>query len=267
MTDDLKQMIQTKCRGMDIPLLGMAHVSRWEDLSLNPDMPEAFYPRSVWPEAQSVLVIGLPVHLPALETSPSIWYREEYRTINSLLDQYTYRLAEYLNSAGYPSVSVPRDGYGHVSVLVDTPVAFFSHRHAAYLAGLGTFGVNNMLLTPQYGPRVRFGSVLTAASLASDPVMEGMLCTRCMQCVEQCPVQALSEEDYPDGLTDKATCAGYSQSLAKHYRSPCGVCVKVCPVGEDRVLYCREDTGIYRDRSGAEACHRAWEHVRRYGVK
>jgi len=267
MTEDLKQKIQARCREMEIPLSGIADVCRWEDPSLNPDMPEAFYPRSIWPEAQSVIVIGLPVHLPALETSPSVWYREEYRTINSLLDQYTYRLAEYLNGQGYPSVSVPRDGYGDVSVLVDNPVAFFSHRHAAYLAGLGNFGVNNMLLTPQYGPRVRFGSVLTAASLPADPVQEGMLCTRCMQCVTQCPVQALDEDDYPDGLTDKATCAGYSQMLQTQYRSPCGTCIKVCPVGEDRVHYHREDTGIYRNRAGAERYHRAWEHVRRYGVK
>ncbi|MFA5395358.1 MAG: epoxyqueuosine reductase [Methanomicrobiales archaeon] len=267
MAEDLKQMIQAKCRGMDIPLLGIVSVSRWEDPSLNPDMPQAFFPHFIWPEAESVVVIGLPVHLPALETSPSIWYREEYRTINTLLDQYTYRIAEFLNQHGYPSVSIPRDGYGHVSVLVHNPVAFFSHRHAAYLAGLGTFGVNNMLLTPAYGPRVRFGSVLTAAPLASDPMMEGMLCTRCMQCVEQCPVQALSAEDYPDGLTDTATCAGYSLRLNEHYRSPCGVCIKVCPVGEDRVHYRREDTGIYRNRTDAEGLHRAWEHVRRYGVK
>ncbi len=267
MINNLKQMIQTKCRGMDIPLSGIAHVSRWEDPFLNPGMPKAFFPHFIWPDAESVVVIGLPVHLPVLETSPSIWYREEYRTINALLDQYTYRLAEWLNQQGYPSVSVPRDGYGDVSVLVNNPVAFFSHRHAAYLAGLGTFGVNNMLLTLQYGPRIRFGSVFTTAPLTSDPMITRTLCTRCMQCVEHCPVQALNEEDYPDGLTDTAACAEYSQRLNKHYRSPCGVCIKVCPVGEDRVHYRREDTGIYRNRRGAEDYHRAWEHVRQYGVK
>ena len=266
MTDSLKQKIQAWCQEMDVPLVGCAAVSRWEDASLNPDMPEAFYPQSIWPEAVSVVVIGFPVHLPALETTPSIWYRDEYMTVNSLLDHYTYRLAEFLNQRGYPSVSVPRDGYGHVSVLVDNPVVFFSHRHAAYLAGLGNFGVNNMLLTPRYGPRVRFGSVLTAAPLPSDPVMEKMLCTRCMNCVNACPVRALNEEDYPEGLTDKTTCAKYSQSLAKHYRAPCGVCIKVCPVGDDRVYYHREDTGIYQERAGAEHLHEAWEHVRRYGV-
>ena len=267
MTADLKQKVWATCRAMAIPLVGCAEVSRWADSSEIPDMPEAFYPRSIWPEAVSVVVIGLPVHLPALETSPSIWYREEYKTVNSLLDQYTYRLAEFLNQHGYPSVSVPRDGYGNVSVLEDNPYAFFSHRHAAYFAGLGNFGVNNMLLTPEYGPRVRFGSVFTAAPLPSDPVMKEPLCIRCMNCVNQCPVHALNTEDYPDGLTDTAKCARYSGHLARHYRAPCGVCIKVCPVGKDRVHYRREDTGIYRERAGAEPYHEAWEHVRRYGVK
>lgn len=267
MNTDLKQKVRARCREMEIPLVGFADVSRWEDSSVNPDMPEAFYPRSIWPECVSVLVIGLPVHLPALETTPSIWYHEEYRTVNALLDQYTYRLAEFLNRHGYPSVSVPRDGYGHVSVLEDNPVAFFSHRHAAYFAGLGNFGINNMLLTPQYGPRVRFGSVLTAAPLPPDPLIEKMLCTRCMQCVNECPVQALNEEDYPEGLTEKATCAKYSQRLARDYRAPCGVCIKVCPVGDDRIHYHREDTGIYREKAGTEQYRQAWEHVRRYGVK
>lgn len=267
MTDLLKQKVHAKCREMEIPLVGCAAAGRWEDSSLNPDMPEAFYPRSIWPETASVIVIGLPIHLPALETTPSIWYREAYRTVNSLLDQHTYRLAEFLNGQGYPSVSVPRDGYGHVSVLEENPCAFFSHRHAAFLAGLGNFGVNNMLLTAQYGPRVRFGSVFTTASLPSDPLMTAPLCTRCMNCVHQCPVHALNEADYPEGLTDTAKCARYSKHLAQHYRGPCGVCIKVCPVGDDRAGYRREDTGIYQEREGAERYHDAWEHVRRYGVK
>ena len=68
--------------------------------------------------------------------------------------------------ATHPS-SFPGDGYFGIKALLKNPVAFFSHRHAAFLAGLGNFGVNNMLLTPEYGPRVRFGSVFTSAELAA----------------------------------------------------------------------------------------------------
>lgn len=263
MNDDLKAAVLQRCRAMEIPLVGVAGVERWEKPPFEPWMPEAFYPQAIVPGARSVIVIGLPVHLPAIESAPSIWYRELYRTVNALLDQYTYRIAEFLNDQGHPSVSVPRDGYGGIDVLLERPVAFFSHRHAALLAGLGTFGLNNMLLTPGYGPRVRFGSVITAAALPSDPLLEEDLCTRCMACVRMCPVRALGGEDYPAGLTDKRACAANSAGLDARYLSPCGICVKVCPVGKDRDLYGRKDIGVYDDPD----LGRAWEHVRSYGTK
>jgi epoxyqueuosine reductase QueG len=151
-------------------------------------------------------------------------------------------------------------------VLKEKPVAFFSHRHAAYLAGLGTFGINNMLLTPQYGPRIRFTSIFTAAEIASDPVIKEDLCIRCKRCIDVCPVNAIPGTDYPGGITDKITCATRSEALLKRFISPCGLCIKVCPVGEDRTLFHREDMSIYdEDKKESRSCHAAWEHVRAYG--
>jgi epoxyqueuosine reductase QueG len=261
MTEDLKAAVLRRCRRMEIPLVGVASTDRWENPPFLPWMPEEFYPQSIFPEARSVIVIGLPVHLPVLETSPSNYYHELYKTVNTLLDQYTYRLASFLNDEGYPSVFVPRDGYESIEVLQKNPVAFFSHRHAALLAGLGTFGVNNTLLTPEYGPRVRFGSVLTAAVLPADPLFPEDLCTRCMRCVRACPAGALDERDYPEGLTDKAACTDNSARLARRHISPCGICIGVCPVGEDRRHYGRPAASPgERDRR-----RRVREHVQKYG--
>ncbi len=267
MNESLKEIIRSRCRDLEIPLVGVADVRRWEEPLFLPRVPEEFYPRSIFPEAESVIVIGLPVSLPALETSPSVYYRELYTTVNALLDQHTYRLAEFLTSKGHPSVFVPRDGYGSIEVLLKNPVAFFSHRHAAHLAGLGNFGVNNMILTAEYGPRVRFGSVLTTAQLPSDPIREDPLCIRCMRCVEMCPSSALEKEDYPEGKTNKHACASWSAKLHHHYISPCGICIKVCPVGEDRKRFGREDASVYTDRKKNPGLHRAWDHVRKYGGK
>jgi epoxyqueuosine reductase len=265
MNGDLKQVLYRRCQEMEIPLVGVAGVERWDDMTLANGIPREFYPQSILPETRSVVVIGLPVQLPVLETSPSIWYRELYNTVNHLLDEYTYRLSLFLSDRGHPSVFVPRDGYGGIDALKKNPLSFFSHRHAAFLAGLGTFGVNNMLLTPQYGPRVRFASVFTEADLPSDPMMMDTLCTRCLRCVRQCPVQALKEGEYPAALTNKQACVEHSAELNRLGISPCGICIRVCPVGEDRSRFHRSKDILREDPEVQEAYHQAWRHVRNIG--
>jgi epoxyqueuosine reductase len=273
----LKKEILERCQEMGIPMVGFAPVTRWE----NPPeelphrftewIPREFWPQSIYPETRTVIVIGLPVPLPVVETAPSIYYHELYKTVNTLLDGKAYQIANFLTENGYPSISLPRDGYGDIEVLLERPLAFFSHKHAAYLAGLGSFGQNNVLLTPEYGPRVRFTSIFTAAEIEPDPIKTVNLCTRCLQCVKSCPVNAIplknkEKGDFPPPL-DKITCATRSKKLRGEYRSPCGICIKVCPVGEDRKVFEREDNSIYTKKEGFEKYHRAWEHVRKYGSK
>ena len=266
MSDTVREQITGTCADHNIPLVGFASAGSWDLPLFEPWVPGEFRPRAIWPDVKTVIVIGIPVSLPVIETSPSIWYHELYRTVNTLLDTSAFRIAEILNAQGIPSVSLPRDGYGSIAVLKEKPVAFFSHRHAAYLAGLGTFGINNMLLTPKFGPRVRFTSIFTSAEIRPDPVMKEELCIHCMRCVDICPVNAIPGMDYPGGITDKVTCATRSEALLKRFISPCGFCIKVCPVGEDRTLFHRTDMSIYdEDKKESGSCHAAWKHVRSYG--
>lgn len=267
MSSDLKQEIRERCAGLDIPLVGFAPVERWDEPLFEPWVPEAFRPRAIIPEARTVIVLGLPITLPVIETAPSIHYHELYKTVNTLLDMYGYRLSEWLTARGSPSVWIPRDGYGSIAILKEKPVAFFSHRHAALLAGLGTFGINNTLLTREFGPRVRFVSIFTQAEIPPDPLVTEPLCIRCMRCVKACPVRALPGDDYPEGLTDKTLCAARSEALFKRSISPCGLCIRVCPVGTDREVHGHTDPSLYEDDPAGRfsTLHRAWEHVRAYG--
>ncbi len=276
-TPSLKREVKEKCHKLGIPMVGFAPVDRWENppeelpQHFSDWIPAEFWPQSIYPEARTVIVIGLPVPLPIVETAPSIYYHELYETVNILLDEKAYELANFLTEKGYPSISLPRDGYGDIEVLLEKPLSFFSHKHAAYLAGLGSFGLNNVLLTPQFGPRVRFTSIFTTAELEGDPISGDDLCTRCLSCADQCPVKTIASE-YPSGsdfppLINKIKCARRSQKLRKQYLSPCGICIKVCPVGEDRKTFHREETDMYTTKEGFEKYHDAWEHVRRYGGK
>ncbi|MCQ8893924.1 MAG: 4Fe-4S binding protein [Methanolinea sp.] len=267
MENELKTDLLEWCRSQGISLVGVADARRWENPPFQPWMPPEFYPRSIFPETESVIVIGLPVLLPIIETTPSIYYHEHYNTLNRLLDQFTYLIAERLNACGYPSVPIPRDGYGSIDVLREKPLAFFSHRHAAFLAGLGTFGMNNMILTPRYGPRVRFSSVFTAAPLPPDPLLQEDLCTRCRKCVEMCPSGALPDEMYPAGLTRKRACTDYSADLHRKYISPCGACIMVCPVGRDRDHFNRDARDLSLPEGKESPRGRARSHVQAYGGK
>lgn len=69
-----------------------------------------------------------------------------------------------------------------------------SLRHVAVAAGLGQFGWHSIVLTPQFGPRNRFGAILTTAKLRPDPMMDGpRLCdyTKCHICEQVCPTGAI----------------------------------------------------------------------------
>jgi len=111
---------------------------------------------------------------------------------------------------------------------------------------------------------VRFTSIFISLEIEGDPIVEEDLCIHCEDCVNHCPVNAIeSMNNEYIKVIDKLKCAARSKKLRSEFRSPCGICIKVCPVGEDRELYKKTDTSIY-NRSNHEY-NSGWEHVRSYG--
>ncbi|WNY28473.1 hypothetical protein MmiEs2_06610 [Methanimicrococcus stummii] len=281
-------LLSQKKKQSILPIFGFADVSAWEKETKYPTAPD-FYPTNIFPEAKTVIVIGVPVVLPILETTPSVYYNEHQNNLNVVLENEIITLSSFLNRLGFASMPTARGGYSEMSVLIEKPMAAFSHRHAAYHAGLGAFGRNNVFLTKKYGPRVRFATILTAAtqselgvskkkqkkSIAQKKKFEkNGLCIDCMACSKFCPIQAIggdSKNTYPVVKTDKSRCAAYLDELGKKGTSRCGVCIKVCPVGKDRILFDRRNISIYNESEiggeKKERLIRAWNHIRDYGTK
>ena len=68
-----------------------------------------------------------------------------------------------------------------------------SHRHVAAEAGLGTIGVPTLIVTPQFGPRVYFNTILTDVELAPDPKLDFDPCGEtCDACIRACPNGAIA---------------------------------------------------------------------------
>ena len=110
----------------------------------------------------------------------------------------------------------------------------WSERHTAHIAGLGTFGLSDGLITP-LGKAMRCGSVVVKASLpASGRPYSGIhdYCLwyakgSCGACMLRCPVQAIDEKGH-----DKQACFDYIRGHTAPYArqqygvnaTPCGLC-------------------------------------------
>jgi epoxyqueuosine reductase QueG len=100
----------------------------------------------------------------------------------------------------------------------------WSERHAAYVSGLGTFGLSKGLITKK-GVAGRYISIITAAAFepAARPYT-GIYeyCTRCGACVRNCPARAISLET---GKSHPLCSAFVESTKAKHApRFGCGKC-------------------------------------------
>ena len=115
----------------------------------------------------------------------------------------------------------------------------------ATLSGLGWIGRSTLLVTPTHGPRVRPGALLTDMPFEIDSPIVQSKCGNCRACVDVCPVGAIkgnlwSQTTPRNELLDVSRCYNHlwSTKATLGRRQLCGLCLKVCPVGqENRRIY------------------------------
>jgi epoxyqueuosine reductase QueG len=110
--------------------------------------PTHALPRDLLAEARTVLVYYLPF-LPDIARSnkqgklASLQWSLAYVESNRLILDINRIVKQELNKYGYNSTLLPATHNFDAKQLISD----WSHRHVAYIAGLGTFGINNMLIT------------------------------------------------------------------------------------------------------------------------
>jgi epoxyqueuosine reductase QueG len=118
-----------------------------------------------------------------------------------------YKLARFLQkNFRAKAVSIPLSYPLEMSMRTKGAIADVSLRHAAVAAGLGQFGLHNLVVHPHLGSHVIFAGVITDLDLSSDQAAENK-CTECNLCVESCPGSALSDS----GKTHLMKCIQHSQ--------------------------------------------------------
>ena len=181
-------------------------------------------------EATSVIVLGHQMDADLTQTYPSALAGAATGR------EYSHEAAIVMQVAAY----IRNLGYEATASMNDTGLVI----PYALKAGLGEYARNQLVITPEFGPRLRFSKIYTTLPLAHDmPKKVGVaeVCSICTRCAEACPVKALpfgvpeaggnrsSIKGVVKWTSDAEKCFGYWAKLA----SDCAICMRVCPFNRD----------------------------------
>lgn len=197
--------------------------------------PSHATPKDLLPEARSVVAYFIPfdkqLHRRNAESPfyASRSWAVAYVETNQLISDLNQHIKTELASMGYRAALVPpTHNFDEESLMSD-----WSHRHMAYAAGIGSFGVHNLLITAK-GCSGRVGSLVTNLDLIPSPAQQGENCLtkvgqKCLKCVKRCAYDALHADRF-----DRHAC--YKQVLLNdrhHSDLPltdvCGKCAAMVP--------------------------------------
>ena len=161
-------------------------------------------PENLVKDAKSVVVFARRMPFGNATSRPTVGYLEfGYYGHEAWINKLSYRLALWLEDKGHMTLPTPagRD-IPSLRILREGPEpevfmqGSFDLRLAAVNAGMGEIGVNNNLITAEYGSRLRLGAVITTAALEADPPKQyGVVpdfCVECgYKCIKPCPAGAL----------------------------------------------------------------------------
>ena len=186
LTDELRRFVDSR----EVDLFGVAPVGSYDGAD------EQMQPRHWIPDAQAVIVLGLQVPRAIVEqvekrTTPYPYQRFGRLLLNDELDTLANQVSRFLARQGYEALPTPANDWRDPRTL--KPMV--SHVLTAVAAGLGEVGWHNMLLTPQFGVRQKLVTIITNAPLEPGHVYDGdPICDRCMRCVNECNIGAISPE-------------------------------------------------------------------------
>jgi epoxyqueuosine reductase len=223
--------IKGKIKNLGADLVGVADTEPLKPLRLYPpDLLDSF-----------TRAISIALRLPSavfeqIIDRPTPLYFSVYQSANRILDEIAFRTTNILQRDGFNGLPIP------ASQVLDRENWYgaISHKAVGRMAGLGWQGKSLLLVNPDYGPRIRFATILTDAPLDKDGPIENR-CGECTLCTDACPVGAIKGVGTKDNYKSREEALYFPRCVEKltveFSKLPnvgnaiCGICIKVCPFG------------------------------------
>lgn len=193
--------------------------------------PQHMLPQDLLPDAVSVVSFFIPfapqvvVSNVGNKEKASPEWAKAYIETNALIGYITRQIINTLAEQGIQAATVPATHNFDPVTLISK----WGHKSIAVVAGLGSFGLNQLVITDA-GCAGRFGSLVLDAKLPYTNLKPKERCLyfydgSCQECVWSCPVGALQQEKY----LDKQLCWQQCQKNEQEYLSlgkadVCGKC-------------------------------------------
>jgi epoxyqueuosine reductase len=170
---------------------------------------QQMHPAAIVPGAKSVIVYFIPASMTVIEQIKGQRkivqeWSDHYSAANDLLQKIGEHLVKKLQASGFEAaMEPPTNHYDPVNL-----TAKWAHKSSAVIAGIGTFGLNHLIITKS-GTAGRLGSVITNAEIEPTKRPETSYCLyyqtgKCRKCADQCPSGALTTEGF-----DRFRCNAY----------------------------------------------------------
>ena len=175
------------------PKIGMNLEVHWRDAKVDVKPDEVAWPA----DAVSAVVIGVAHNADEPELD---WWDGKGTPGNRILVGINKKLSEWIEITF--SVKTYKLPY-----FVEKGGIFL--KDAAVMAGLGCIGKNNLIITPGYGPRIRFRALLLDRKAEATGPLEFNPCEGCKQpCRKACPIKAFQNTVYSVDALDQSILPG-----------------------------------------------------------
>ncbi len=190
----------------------------------------------ILPETKSIVVLATEIFPEILDqtrperitgqASMNDLYTVHLDYINSRLTKAAYDIAKACRSNGMKTLPLSARGCPTDARFMQ---AVLSYKHSAQAAGLGYIGRNSLLLTYDFGPRVRLSCCLTEAKFKPlEKKAVTNICTDCNICIKGCPAGALQMPAKGEAYSiNKFACASF-----RYAAGGCSECMRLCPASK-----------------------------------